>query len=804
MALFIEIKAADGSSARTRLDAGKNRLTVRLGDTYRIYDDQTGVTPPGVAVKRIDNNLVVDGLPQGPTGGEAPSVELAEFYSVCSAGSPCQLVVDGGAAGASPIVVDPGTAPIGALSDGAFVLYDPNFASSSPAAPSLSDGSMARNLMYGLGGLAVVGLAVGGGGGGSGDGGGGGVTPDSSLKLTSPRIVNDRTPVIAGEGEPGARILIRIDTDGDGVANATYGTTVGTDSRWSVDLGTVAPESGALPAGGLTAASNVGITQTSVSSVVSTIPTFILAYDGVAPAPAVLAAIATDNVVNAAERLAGIVVSGTAEAGATVTVTWGAEDRTVVVPASGQWQTAPFDAAAIPADGSYAIVATVTDPAGNVSTPAQVAVSVVTVPATLAVAQVAVDNRVNAVEAAGGISFGGNADAGAALTVVWNGIAKPVTADANGGWTVAYAPGEIPQTPGAVLDYTVSATNLVGNTAAASGSITVDVVAPATPAINPVATDNIVNQPEKAGGVSVSGSAEAGASVAVTWGTQSGSATADGSGNWVVPFGAGAIPADGPYTISAIATDVVGNVSAAAGLPVSINTAPPPLAVTSVAGGDNVVVILDAASVGFSGTAAAGATVNVSWGGLVKPVVANGAGVWSVAYTGAEVPSGDGVLVPYSLSSTNAVGNTATVTGNVYVDRVPPAAAASVLVDADNQVAVGQSYGVTGIAAVGTAVTVQIGATSVAATFAPGTGNWTAGSFLALAPGPATATVIVTEVGGNQTSSVAPFTVVPLVAIDGPGAGLAALSAEPLPATVFTDAGSATINALVPLEDRLA
>jgi len=77
MALFIEIKAADGSSARTRLDAGKNRLTVRLGDTYRIYDDQTGVTPPGVAVKRIDNNRVVDGLPQGPTGGEAPSVELA-------------------------------------------------------------------------------------------------------------------------------------------------------------------------------------------------------------------------------------------------------------------------------------------------------------------------------------------------------------------------------------------------------------------------------------------------------------------------------------------------------------------------------------------------------------------------------------------------------------------------------------------------------------------------------------------------------------------------------------------------------
>ena len=62
MALFIEIKAADGLVSRTRLDPGTNRFTVRLGDSYRIFDDQTGVTPEGVAVKRVDNNLVVDGL----------------------------------------------------------------------------------------------------------------------------------------------------------------------------------------------------------------------------------------------------------------------------------------------------------------------------------------------------------------------------------------------------------------------------------------------------------------------------------------------------------------------------------------------------------------------------------------------------------------------------------------------------------------------------------------------------------------------------------------------------------------------
>ena len=90
MALTLEIKPAEGPQSRIRLQPGNNRFTVRVGDVYRIFDEQTGLTPEGITVKRVDNSLVVDGL---PSTGEPMSVEFAEFYTLCSAGSPCTLEV---------------------------------------------------------------------------------------------------------------------------------------------------------------------------------------------------------------------------------------------------------------------------------------------------------------------------------------------------------------------------------------------------------------------------------------------------------------------------------------------------------------------------------------------------------------------------------------------------------------------------------------------------------------------------------------------------------------------------------------
>src|SRR5690606_4451595 len=97
--------------------------------------------------------------------------------------------------------------------------------------------------------------------------------------------------------------------------------------------------------------------------------------------------IAGDNVVNAPEKASGVSVSGTAEAGATVTVSWGAQVRTAVADAAGKWVLpAPFDAQSIPGDGDAIISAVVQDLAGNNSAPANAAIKVITAPATLTLA----------------------------------------------------------------------------------------------------------------------------------------------------------------------------------------------------------------------------------------------------------------------------------------------------------------------------------------------------------------------------------------------------------------------------------
>src|SRR5690606_24785983 len=121
--------------------------------------------------------------------------------------------------------------------------------------------------------------------------------------------------------------------------------------------------SGALPPDGLPDSSNVGVTSTTAGGNVS-LPTFVLAFDGVAPEAAVINAIAGDNVVNAAEKTAGVAISGTAEAGATVTVSWQGQVQTAVANPDGTWQTPGFNVQSIP-DGQSTISVVVQDPAGN-------------------------------------------------------------------------------------------------------------------------------------------------------------------------------------------------------------------------------------------------------------------------------------------------------------------------------------------------------------------------------------------------------------------------------------------------------
>jgi hypothetical protein len=241
------------------------------------------------------------------------------------------------------------------------------------------------------------------------------------------------------------------------------------------------------------------------------------------------------------------------------------------------------------ADSEHTLTAEITDQNGNVSSSSAGFVVVVdTTVAAPVVAQVTADNVVNAVEKTAGVSLSGTAEAGSSVAVTWGTTTKTVTAT-DGSWTANFASGEVPTDDSTTIS--AVATDVAGNVSAeGEQTVTVD-TAVAAPVIAAVAADNVVNAAEKTAaektaGVAVSGTAEAGASVSVTWGATTLTDTAADDGAWTVNFGV--LPEDGSSTISAVATDVAGNVSAAGTKDVKLDTLAPTATATIRTVEDNV------------------------------------------------------------------------------------------------------------------------------------------------------------------------------------------------------------------------
>jgi uncharacterized repeat protein (TIGR02059 family) len=93
------------------------------------------------------------------------------------------------------------------------------------------------------------------------------------------------------------------------------------------------------------------------------------------PTPPTINPVATDNLVSATEKAAGVDVSGTALAGSTVTVSWSGASQSATAAANGSWSV-HFASGDIPGDGAGSLSATARDAAGNTSTPTTHAVSV--------------------------------------------------------------------------------------------------------------------------------------------------------------------------------------------------------------------------------------------------------------------------------------------------------------------------------------------------------------------------------------------------------------------------------------------
>ncbi|MCO2205351.1 BapA prefix-like domain-containing protein [Pseudomonas aeruginosa] len=400
---------------------------------------------------------------------------------------------------------------------------------------------------------------------------------------------------LSGTAEPGSSVTL---TDGNG--NPIGQTTADANGNWSFTPSTPLPDGTVVNVVARDAAGNSS-------------PPASVTVDAVAPA--------TPTV----DPSNGTTLSGTAEPGATVTLTDGNGNPIgqVTADGSGNWTFTP----STPLPNGTVVNATATDPSGNASSPASVTVDAVA-PAT------------PVVNPSNGTTLSGTAEPGATVTLA-DGNGNPigqVTADGSGNWSFT------PTTPlpnGTVVNAT--ATDASGNTSAGS-SVTVDSVAPATPVINP------------SNGTTLSGTAEPGSSVTLTDGNGNpiGQVTADGSGNW--SFTPSTPLADGTV-VNATATDPAGNTSGQGST--TVDGVAPATPTVNLSNGSS-----------LSGTAEPGSTVILTDGNgnPIAEVTADGSGNWS--YT-PSTPIANGTVV--NVVAQDAAGNSSPG-ASVTVDSQAPAA----------------------------------------------------------------------------------------------------------------------------------
>lgn len=353
---------------------------------------------------------------------------------------------------------------------------------------------------------------------------------------------------VSGMTEPGSSVVVEL-----GGESATA--VVSADGSWTATFaaGTIAAGTytSTMTATATDAAGNVDTATTSVQ--VDT-DAGILTIDSTP--------VEGDDVVNEVEASDGVVLTGTADAGAVVTVTMEGVSKNVVADSAGQWE-ASYSASDVAA-GVYTaeITATTTDAYGN-SRSASDSVEVDTRVDNLSVSvgDIAGDNIISASEYNGNVTVSGTTEVGStSVMVTMGGVTLPATVDAAGNWTAEFSANVLDEGT-YTADVDVVATDAAGNVASTSGTVDVDTeVVPLTSTSNSAGSDQVVNAAEAAAGIDLGGSVEAGSTVEVTFDGTAYTADVDAAGNWSLTIPASDIRS-GDYTaeISVEATDHVGN-----------------------------------------------------------------------------------------------------------------------------------------------------------------------------------------------------------------------------------------------------
>ncbi len=783
MALFLEAVNVAGIVQRTPVNAARVRITAQQGFTYRLVDDQGTSFDQNVSIRRDRNSLIVDGLPAEQV------VELDGFFFNCVPASPCTFVTEnlGGAAN-----ITPASEPIGALQDGTFMMFTKGqLAAAVPVAPEAE--FIPKNILVGLGAVALLGVAAGGGGGKGGSGGNANdTTPPDAPLLTSARLSKDARPLLSGTAEAGSIVIVSLDIDGNGVSDVSYEAQTDANGNWIIDTSTATPSALALPAGGIPDGANVRLvmrTRDQANNTSALATTEVLVIDRAPPLQtATISAVNDDQ----AAQIGTIATGGSSNdlsptLSGSISAQLAAGDRIQVLRngvAVGDatlngtlWSFADTVASGTVLAANYTVRAI--DTAGNFGAEsAQYLVNLDTLaPIAPTIAVVAGNDIINFAEAGAPVVLTGSAEAGSTINLNWGNRSFVATADSTGQWQSSIAAIDIPGDGLRPLSAIV--VDLAGNSSsAATRPVSVATGLPSAPTVNAVATDNRINSAEGGSAITVTGLADPGNTISIIWqGIAAAPTTADSSGIWSVTYTAAQIASlpQGATSLSAQATDLAGNTRLPpTAVSIDKDTLAPGQTLTINSVTDNQAPVL--ASIGNGGTTndqtptvngtisaalASGETIHVFRGAVdIGNATASGTS-WSFSDT-----LGSNQSYSYTARVIDAAGNLGTNIATAFaitLDTVAPALPIIAIVSGDDVVSNAEAAAgvtITGSAETGSTVTVTWGSSTLTGVASGGTYSIAFAAGQIPPSGPTTVSATATDIAGNVSTAASRSVVV--------------------------------------------
>lgn len=541
---------------------------------------------------------------------------------------------------------------------------------------------------------------------------------------TTGTATNNTTPTVSGTAEGSSTVTV---FDG---ATLVCTTTASVAGAWSCTTTTLAPGGHSLTARATDAAGNVSPVSNTVA----------LTVDTTAPVAPVISAPAQNAYVNTTTPT----LSGTGEAGATVTVTIGGTTAcTALVDASGAWSCVSSTLT----EGSKVATITQRDPAGNTS-PAVTRNFTVDTVAPSAPAITAPSEGLALSDATP--DFSGTAEAGATVSVFVDGnTGTPVctaTAGPGGAWTCT------PTTDLTEGAHTVTARarDAAGNDSPISTpavNFSVDTSAPTAPAITTPADDAALSDTTP----TISGNGEAGATVSVFDGsnpTPICTAVVGVSGMWSCTPGTAL--SEGPHTLTASQRDPAGNTSPVSGaIDITIDTAAP---VAPAITAPTANAALNDTTPEIRGTGEAGATVQVYFDGDTTTPACTATVAPDNSWSCSPTTALTGASHTVAATQTDAAGNASPRTAEVAFSLDTTAPTAPVITSPADDELLTSAPTVTGTAEAGSTVTVFAdgSSTPVCTIVVPANGAWSCAT--TLADGAHTVTAISTDEAGNAST----------------------------------------------------